>query len=73
MTAHRSIAALLLAAAVALAGCGRSSSPSGGGEQAKGVSGGPAKGTINVWAMGTEGEQLGKFAKAFEQANPGRP
>jgi multiple sugar transport system substrate-binding protein len=71
MTARKTVAAALLVAAVALAGCGRSNTSSGGGEQAKGIAAGPAKGAITVWAMGTEGEQLGKFAKTFEQANPG--
>jgi multiple sugar transport system substrate-binding protein len=71
MTARKTVAAALLVAALALTGCGRSNTSSGGGEQAKGIAAGPAKGAITVWAMGTEGEQLGKFAKTFEQANPG--
>ena len=56
MTARRTIGALLLAAVLALAGCGRDE---GGGEgasqQSKALSEGPATGEITVWAMGTEG------------------
>jgi multiple sugar transport system substrate-binding protein len=61
---------LLCVGAVVLAGCGRSSGGTGA-EQAKGVSGGAATGTITVWAMGTEGEKLSVLAKDFEAANPG--
>ena len=32
---------------------------------------GAATGTITVWAMGAEGENLPELAKEFEQANPG--
>jgi len=64
-------AAVLTAASLALAGCGRSSDSGGGGEQASGAIGdGPASGTIEVWAMGTEGEELGAFAEAFTEDNP---
>lgn len=62
-------------AALALSGCGRSDGGSGGagGGASPGaaVSEGPATGTIEVWAMGTEGEALGDFAQAFVDANPG--
>jgi multiple sugar transport system substrate-binding protein len=68
----RLITAAVTATAVlaALSGCGRDA---GGGdsEQATQVSAGPAKGTITVWAMGTEGEKLPALAKDFEAANPG--
>jgi multiple sugar transport system substrate-binding protein len=64
------VAALLCAAGMALAGCGRSSGGSDE-EQAKSVAGGAATGTITVWAMGTEGEKLSVLAKDFEAANPG--
>jgi multiple sugar transport system substrate-binding protein len=65
-------AAAVAVAALALSACGRSADTGGAG-QAQGsdpVSDGPAKGTIDVWAMGTEGEELGPFVKAFEKANP---
>lgn len=65
-------AAAVAVAALALAACGRSADTGGSGQEQAGeqVSGGPATGTIEVWAMGTEGEALGDFAKAFEKNNP---
>ena len=45
--------------------------PAAGGEaQSEEISGGEATGTIEVWAMGTEGEMLGDFVAAFEEENP---
>jgi multiple sugar transport system substrate-binding protein len=70
MSRRRLTAALLCVAAMALAGCGRDTGGTGN-EQAKGVTGGAATGTITVWAMGTEGEKLSVLAKDFEAANPG--
>jgi multiple sugar transport system substrate-binding protein len=64
-------AALLFAAGLVLTGCGRDEAESGGGEQAGGISEGPATGEITVWAMGTEGEKLPALAKEFEAANSG--
>lgn len=67
---HRFVAAAaaaVLALSVA-AGCGRDSS--GGSETAKAVGAGKASGEITVWAMGTEGEKLAAFAKAFTAENP---
>ncbi|OKI56200.1 ABC transporter substrate-binding protein [Micromonospora sp. CB01531] len=61
-------AGVLLAASVALAGCGRDSG--GGQEEAKSVGAGKASGDITVWAMGTEGEKLAEFAKEFSTENP---
>jgi multiple sugar transport system substrate-binding protein len=54
---------------LAVVGCGRESAD-GGGEAAKPVDTGTAKGEITVWAMGTEGEKLPALAKEFEAANP---
>lgn len=75
MTAWRRAAVPLLAttlAALAIAGCGRGDdNETSEGQQAKGLSEGPATGTITVWAMGTEGEKLSVLAKDFEAANPG--
>jgi multiple sugar transport system substrate-binding protein len=68
---HRSFVAGTAVAALALsvaAGCGRDSS--GDNETAKAVSAGKASGEITVWAMGTEGEKLAGFAKAFTAQNP---
>jgi multiple sugar transport system substrate-binding protein len=50
------------------AGCGRDDG--GGGETAQAVGEGKATGEITVWAMGTEGEKLAAFAKAFTAENP---
>ncbi|MET8354211.1 MULTISPECIES: sugar ABC transporter substrate-binding protein [unclassified Micromonospora] len=61
-------AAVVLAASVALAGCGRDSG--GGQDEAKSVGAGKASGDITVWAMGTEGEKLAEFAKEFSTENP---
>ena len=61
-------AGVVLAASVALAGCGRDSG--GGQEEAKSVGAGKASGDITVWAMGSEGEKLAEFAKEFSTANP---
>lgn len=66
----RALAALAVAG-LALTGCGRETDTAGGGpKQGEAVSEGPATGTIDVWAMGTEGEELGDFVKAFEKENP---
>jgi multiple sugar transport system substrate-binding protein len=65
-------AAAVAVAALALAACGREADTGASG-QAQGsepISDGAAKGTIEVWAMGTEGEELGPFVQAFEKANP---
>src|SRR5215207_1855064 len=54
-----------------LAACGREDEPeSAGPTEAESVAEGPAEGTIEVWAMGTEGEKLGDFAAAFQDDNP---
>ncbi|MCO8269682.1 sugar ABC transporter substrate-binding protein [Actinoplanes sp. TRM 88003] len=55
-------------AASVTAGCGRDDS--GGGDTAEAVEEGKATGEITVWAMGTEGEKLSEFAKAFTTENP---
>lgn len=61
----------LICVSLVLTACGRESA----GDQAAGassetISETAASGTITVWAMGTEGEELGDFAKAFEEDNP---
>ncbi len=78
MTRNRSAAgraavratALLAATAVVLAGCGRDASDDAPEGQGQAIEEGKASGTIEVWAMGTEGEVLGDFAKAFSEDNP---
>jgi multiple sugar transport system substrate-binding protein len=63
--------AALTVASLALTGCGREAdSQEDGPGQGDAISGGAAKGTIEVWAMGTEGDMLGDFVKAFEKENP---
>ena len=62
--------ALAVAASLALTGCGRDSSSDAGPGASKAISDAKASGTINVWAMGTEGEKLQDFVKDFETANP---
>src|SRR5665811_2384417 len=55
-----------------LAACGLSADTAAkAGDTAKTVSSGKATGTITVWAMGAEGDNLPKLTKDFEAANPG--
>ncbi len=53
-----------------LTACGRDDSGGEAEEQTEEISSGEATGTIEVWAMGTEGEVLQDFSAAFEEANP---
>ena len=63
--------ALLAVASLVLAGCGRDSETTGDGPGAgEAIGDGAATGTIDVWAMGTEGDMLGDFVKDFSEANP---
>ncbi len=63
--------ALLAVASLALTGCGREAESDKAGPGAgAAIDDSPATGTINVWAMGTEGEMLGDFVKDFEADNP---
>jgi multiple sugar transport system substrate-binding protein len=61
----------LAAVALTLSACGRDNAESGGGETGAPVKSGAATGTITVWAMGAEGENLPQLTKEFEAANPG--
>jgi multiple sugar transport system substrate-binding protein len=65
--------AAVTATALALTGCGRSSkdSPNSAPQATTSIAEGSATGNLTVWAMGTEGENLPKLTKSFEQANPG--
>lgn len=72
MRSGRSGAAVALAMILVLAACGRSEDSGGGGTQSQApeVDTGAASGEISVWAMGTEGENLGVLADAFMADNP---
>lgn len=61
----------LAATAVALTGCGRTSTQGEAGGAPSAISSGKATGTVTMWAMGNEGKLLPDFVKTFEQANPG--
>ncbi len=62
--------ATLTITSLVLTACGRDDSSGEAEEQSKEVSSGEATGTIEVWAMGTEGEMLQDFSADFEDANP---
>jgi multiple sugar transport system substrate-binding protein len=63
--------ATIAVASLAFTACGRSDDAGAGGEaQSTAIADGQAEGTIEVWAMGTEGEELGDFVEDFEEANP---
>ena len=64
------LGALAVAASLALTGCGRDSTSEAGPGSSTAIDDSKAKGTITVWAMGTEGEELQDFVKDFESANP---
>ncbi len=77
MSSRRSagVALAALAMTLALAACGRGeeggdASPGGAASQAPEVDTGAASGEIDVWAMGTEGEELGVLAESFMADNP---
>lgn len=70
-TKMRTGAAMLAVGALALTGCGRGDGDDDAApEPAQSVAEGEASGTVEVWAMGTEGERLGEFAEAFVADNP---
>lgn len=64
--------ALLAIGALALSSCGRSDdADSGNGAEAgAAIDDSPATGTVEIWAMGNEGEVLGELAAQFEEENP---
>ena len=76
MTSRRpaGVALAALALTLALAACGRGDegdgSPGAAASQAPEVDTGAASGEIDVWAMGTEGEELGVLAESFMEENP---
>lgn len=62
--------AILGLASLALVACGRDSGSDAPVEQGEAIGDGKATGTIEVWAMGTEGEVLDDFSEAFTEENP---
>jgi multiple sugar transport system substrate-binding protein len=62
--------AALTAASLLLTACGRDESTSGGEAQSNEIAEGKATGTIDVWAMGAEGDALQAFSEEFTKANP---
>jgi multiple sugar transport system substrate-binding protein len=74
MKIRRSVAVTLTAllAVASVSACGRDAdtgSP-GNGEEAPEISDGPATGSLDVWAMGAEGEKLPQLVEMFKQENP---
>ncbi len=67
-TRRRLAVAVCMTAVLALAACGRSEDD-GQAEEAEAIDEGAPTGTVEVWAMGTEGEELGPFVEAFEAEN----
>lgn len=61
---------VLIASLLTIAACGRETQTGAAPTQASAVSEGKATGEITVWAMGGEGENLGKLAAGFERENP---
>lgn len=53
-----------------LTACGRADAGPAEGGGAEDISDGPATGSLTVWAMGAEGENLDKLTKTFEEQNP---
>lgn len=73
---HRSLrrvataGAVLTAGALMLTACGRGDGTGGGPESKGDINDDPATGTVEIWAMGNEGEVLGELAAQFEEENP---
>ena len=59
-----------LALTMTLGACGRDEGSGAAEGQGEAISDGKATGTIEVWAMGTEGDVLGDFVSDFSDANP---
>ena len=62
--------AVVAVTSLVLTSCGRDAAEGGGEAQSTAISDAAATGTIEVWAMGTEGEELQAFSADFEEANP---
>ncbi len=59
-----------IALTLGLGACGRDSTSGAAQGQGDAIEDGKASGTIEVWAMGTEGDALQDFSQAFADANP---
>ena len=70
-TRHRRLVALATASLV-LTACGRDDAGGEAEDQSEAISGGEATGTIDVWAMGTEGEVLQDFSADVRGGQPRR-
>jgi multiple sugar transport system substrate-binding protein len=75
MSTWRRAAVPLAVLILLVAACGRDEGGAAGEggaatTQAAAIEEGPATGTISVWAMGTEGDNLGVLADAFKEENP---
>ncbi|WP_460774437.1 sugar ABC transporter substrate-binding protein [Microbacterium sp. GXF7504] len=62
--------AALAVGALSLAGCGRADGGGPDAEAGAAIDDSPATGTVDIWAMGNEGELLGEFAEQFMADNP---
>jgi len=62
--------AVIATGVLLLTGCGRGDGGAGGSESKGPIDDEPATGTVEVWAMGNEGEVLGELAARFEEENP---
>ncbi|WZH38638.1 MAG: sugar ABC transporter substrate-binding protein [Microbacterium enclense] len=63
------VVGIMLAVGVTVSGCSRDSRPGADTTPAT-LSDGPATGTIELWAQGTEADLLGTVVKGFEDENP---
>lgn len=63
-------AAAVTIGTLVLAGCGRTDGEIAGPEAGEAIDDSPATGTVEIWAMGNEGEIFGELAAAFEEENP---
>jgi multiple sugar transport system substrate-binding protein len=61
---------VIAAGALLLTGCGRGDGGGGGSESKGPIDDEPATGSVEIWAMGNEGEVLGELAERFEEENP---
>lgn len=70
MNRTASALAALAVTSLVLTSCGRDDAGGGGEAQSTSVAEGAATGTIEVWAMGTEGDELQAFSDDFVKDNP---
>lgn len=71
MKRKTAILAAVVAGTLTLAACGRDSAPTDSGPDDAPADGEQAiEGSLTIWAMGTEGENLGALADAFEDEYP---